>query len=160
MKQRLACGATACLAFFGPAMAEQTYSNDGVGMAKSTSVPYVIGEGHVVMQIASRYSDLKTDDASNPLNGATGPCFGSVEITAGQISGGGHCVYTDKEGDMAVLTWASEQLGEGGANMGSWSLIGGSGKYAGATGGGTFDASAANETGDQTNVVTGQIILK
>lgn len=160
MKQFLVPAVAACVALSTSALAEQSYSNDGVGTAMSKSMVHMIGEGHMVMQIHSTYSNLATSDASNPLNGATGPCFGSVEIKAGALTGGGHCVYTDTQGDMAVLTWSAQQLGQGGSNMGAWQLMGGSGKYAGASGGGQYDAATNPDTGAQTNTVTGSITLR
>lgn len=160
MKQFLIMGSVACVAFSTSALAEQTYSNNGIGTAQSSPMVHAIGEGHMVMQVQSQFSNLETDDSSNPLNGATGPCFGSVEIIAPAISGGGHCVYTDSQGDIAILTWTSEKLGPKGSNMGTWQLVGGNGKYVGASGGGTFDAATNPETGAQTNQVTGDITLQ
>ena len=146
-------------ALVSTAEAEQMFSNAGIGKAMSSSQAHEIAEGHVVVNTHSTYSGLATEDASNPLNGATGPCFGSMEIRAPEISGAGHCVYTDGDGDLAVIAWKADTLGQGGMTGGEWSLTGGSGKYAGGSGGGRYEVVTDNGSGEQTNTVTGDITL-
>ncbi|MCV2882845.1 hypothetical protein [Actibacterium sp. XHP0104] len=160
MKQLLFLGAAAFCALSLPTQAEQTYSNTGMAKAKVMSTVHGIGDGHMVIQIHSEFTNVTTEDTSNPLNGASGPCFGSVEIIVPNVTGGGHCVYTDTQGDMAVLTWTSTQLTEGGGTAGSWQLTGGSGKYAGATGGGGYATTTDNDAGIQTNQISGDITLR
>lgn len=159
MKSIMVLSGVALLATAGSVMAEQTFSNKGMGTAQSASSTHAVGEGHVVIATTSSYSDLATDDPDNPLNGATGPCFGSMEFKAGVLTGGGNCVYTDKEGDMAVMDWTASKMGEAGPE-GSWTLTGGSGKYVGASGSGMYAVATDPDNGSQVNTVTGEITLK
>ncbi|SPH17834.1 hypothetical protein DEA8626_01361 [Defluviimonas aquaemixtae] len=159
MKSILCLSTALSFAAATAALAEQTYSNNGVGTAQATSTMHEIAEGHVLVEIESSYSNIAPEDESNPLNGATGPCFGSMEIMAPNISGAGHCVYTDADGDIAIIAWNADTLGEGGATGGEWSLTGGNGKYAGGSGGGRYDVVTDAATGAQTNTVTGEITL-
>lgn len=141
------------------ALAQQSFSNNGVGTATTSSTSVQIAEGHVLINTQSTYSNLATEDGNNPLNGATGPCFGAMEITAPAIRGSGYCVFTDAGGDMAVVAWTADTLGAEGATGGQWSLTGGSGKYDGANGSGRYDLATNAQTGEQTNTVTGEITL-
>ena len=159
MKSIFVLSGAAMLAIAGPVWAEQTFSNNGTGTAQSTSTTHAIAEGHVLIETSSVYSDLSTDDPNNPLNGATGPCFGSMEFKGGVLSGGGKCVYSDKDGDMAVMDWTAEKMGKGGPE-GSWMLTGGSGKYIGGSGGGTYAVMTDPGDGSQVNTVSGEFTLK
>ena len=68
-------------------------------------------------------------------------CWGTVEYSKGEGQGQGHCVGTDPSGDQIAMTVNDEKhkLDQKSWN-GSWTYIGGSGKYTELTGGGKYVA--------------------
>lgn len=135
-----------------PAAAD-TYTGKGMGTAMNKMMP--IADGHIVMQTFSEYESFEVSD-DHPLKGASGPCIGSLEINAGAVSGSGKCVYTTAEGEMAVMNWMAKGLSAEGAVEGDWTVSGGTGKWAGASGGGTFSSLTNPDTGKFVNDVTGE----
>ena len=78
-----------------------------------------------------------TSDPGNPLNRASGDCDGACVAGAdGNPTCMGSCSWVDTDGDLAFFTWS-------GATEGEWRLEGGTGKYAEASGQGTWKADAA-----------------
>ncbi len=141
-----------------PAFAE-TFSSGAVGTGTSSNEPVPIAEGHIVMRTSASYSMFEVA-AGHPLEGASGPCFGAVEIKGGAVSGGGNCVYDTASGDKAVMVWTATGLGADGALTGDWSVSGGSGAWSGASGGGTFSSLTNPETGKFVNTITGDITVE
>lgn len=82
---------------------------------------------------------IKVDDESAPINDSSQECVGAFVIQDGQtIEGHGYCVAHDAGGDTWWLSYAA------GPTESAWMVTGGTGKYAGMTGGGnTFYASDA-----------------
>lgn len=136
-----------------------SFESTGTATGQSKNTPHPVAEGHVLMQMHTEYDGFDMADTSNPLHGAAGPCFGSLEIAAGRISGGGLCRLTDTAGEHAVIRWQSERLDAEGQNHGVWMVLGGTGKWAGASGGGRFAAKADPETGTTTNQLSGAVSL-
>lgn len=77
-------------------------------------------------------------DETNPLNNAAITCPGDNDLGH---SAGGYCVATDSAGDSVFMTWESN----GGVpiSLGSYTYTGGTGKFAGASGGGKFEGHFA-----------------
>ena len=77
---------------------------------------------------------LVTDDASSPLHLVGMSCAGSTVVgdDGNSSSGGGHCVIVDQAGEIIWAWWLGEQ------NGGTWGFLGGTGKFAGAQGNGTW----------------------
>jgi hypothetical protein len=69
------------------------------------------------------------------LDGSTFECLFQVSIDATSRNGNGVCVIVDADGDKTSQNYA----GVNGA--GKWNFIGGTGKYAGITGGGDYKPS-------------------
>ena len=159
MRNVVICSAAAFLAASTAAHAGGTYSMAGTGSAEIASTAHEVAEGHMIINALSNYSALETEDAENPLNGASGPCFGAIEVKAPEMKGEGHCVYTDGDGDIAVLHWITSAMNDSRGPVGEWHLTGGSGKYAGASGGGGYSVVSDYETKTQVNTVTGEITL-
>lgn len=153
---RLLTAAALCAA--SPLMAE-TFEGSGKGMGTSMNEMIPIAEGHMVMKTSGMYESFEVSD-DHPLKGATGPCFGSAEMKGSDLSGGGHCTYTTAEGEMAVISWTMTNLGEGGAVEGDWSVSGGTGKWASASGGGRFSSLTNPDTGKFVNTVTGSFTFE
>ncbi len=78
-----------------------------------------------------------TVDPSHPLNRASGNCDGGcVTDTEGNTTCMGSCTWVDMDGDLVFFTW-------NGQDEGKWWMKGGTGKYAGGSGEGTWVADAA-----------------
>ncbi|WP_052248757.1 hypothetical protein [Leisingera sp. ANG-Vp] len=150
---------TAALIVFpaGACLAETTWNEPGkgTGILKASSVE--IARDHTLMQISSTYDALEMQNPSHPLHGASGPCFGAVEVLGKTVSGSGVCAFTDRNGDKAVLRWTAERLGTDGAMSGRWTLTGGTGNWEIAQGSGTYSSLADPASGALTNKFTGRV---
>lgn len=78
-----------------------------------------------------------SEDPSSPMHLAAGECGGTLlSASDGIMQGGGNCSRKDKDGDVYHEQWtfpASKEF------KGTWKLVGGTGKYANATGSGTWE---------------------
>ena len=117
-----------------------------------------LAEGLVVIHAATDYTGFEMANPGNPMASAAGPCFGSVVINGGRVTGGGHCAYTDADGDGWVAEWTADGVSEDGRTQGDWQIVAGTGKWQGATGGGRFDAGT-DAAGTYTNNVTGSVTM-
>ena len=95
-----------------------------------------------------------TTDPNHPLNQASGDCDGACIIDAnGNSTCMGSCTWVDSDGHLAFFTWT-------GLDKGSWRLVGGSGKYAHATGRGTWEGTGTYPGGIMRNTWQGDIDIK
>ncbi|MBJ3762736.1 hypothetical protein ILP92_08265 [Maribius pontilimi] len=129
----------------------------GTGHGTSDNQPMPLTEDIVAVQVASTYERFDSDDPDNPLVGLSGPCWGSMLMNAGAVSGSGLCRYSDEDGGEAVLSWTAEAV-ENGRTQGSWEVVGGTGSWEGVTGGGSFDAGT-DDAGAYTNNVIGELTM-
>lgn len=156
------CSITALICTFvasGAATAGTEWDQDGVGSGSSTSTVTQIADGYMVMHVSSAYDTVEMADPDHPMHGASGPCFGAVEIAAAAASGGGICTFTDSSGHMAVLHWEAERMEASGALIGNWSISGGTGPWDGASGGGQFSSLTDPASGNFVNTITSKITL-
>ena len=130
----------------------------GTGHGTATSTPMSVSDNLVVVHATTEYTGFDGENPDNPMTSFKGPCFGSVLIKAGVVSGGGNCQYTDGDGEMAVVSWTADGMSADGRTQGNWEIVGGSGKWAAATGGGRFDAGT-DDQGVYTNKVTGEVSM-
>lgn len=137
----------------GPALAE-TVDASGKGMGASANEMTAVADGHMVMKTSSVYDGFETE---GPFKGATGECFGAAEVKAGAVDGAGLCLFRTEGDETAIVSWAMNALGEGGATMGQWQVTGGTGKWATASGGGDFTNTTNPETGRFENVISGEV---
>jgi len=151
--------ATLCILCAGGAVAETTWNQPGKGTGVTKASTVEIAEGHSLMQISSTYDTVEMQDASHPMHGAAGPCFGSVEISGTAVSGSGVCAFTDSGGDKVVLHWTADAMEASGAMAGNWTLTGGTGKWAEAEGGGTYSSLADPASGTFVNTITSKLTL-
>lgn len=128
----------------------------GVGHGQSMNEVTAINDGLVVVKVDTMYEHFESENPDNPLASVTGPCFGSMVIKAGVPQGGGNCNYSDADGDAVVMSWTAEAITEDGYTTGTWEIAGGTGKWAEASGGGTFRAGT-DADGMYSNTVTGEI---
>lgn len=156
------CSITALICAFAAssaATAGTDWDQGGKGAGSSTSTVTPISDGHMVMHVSSTYDIIDMADPDHPMHGASGPCFGAVEIAAAAASGGGICAFTDSGGNRVVLHWDAEGMDASGALIGSWSLSGGTGPWKGASGGGQFSSLTDQASGDFVNTITSKITL-
>ena len=136
-----------------------TMPTKGMGMGKADLQVMPLGENHMLMHTNTMYATYEMDTPGDPLQGMKGPCFGSMEVMSGKVAGGGHCAFTHTNGDMAAIKWTATGMSPEGAITGSWEVTGGTGKWMGATGGGTFSSLTDRETGTNENIVEGEVTL-
>jgi hypothetical protein len=140
-----------------PALA-QTFDASGVWTYTPQLVPHPVADDLVALHLSSSYDRFEPVSPDYPLPEATGQCFGAMLIRAAQASGGGNCHIVDADGDMFISEWIAEGMDAESMTTGRWALIGGNGKYSGASGGGTF-RSGADASGTYRNEVTGEMTL-
>ena len=143
-----------------PAFSGGTYDSSGVGYGTSQNEVTPIADGHMVMSSATTWDTMDMANADHPFQGMSGKCFGAVEVKVPNAAGSGHCVFTDGDGDQNVNRWVATGLGADGALQGSWTVVGGTGKFAGASGGGMFSSLTDQATGKFENTITGALTLK
>lgn len=149
------------LAWVAAAEAGETFDAAGKGMATDKSVVYRIGENHILIDNNNVYSTFEAADPNNPMNGMSGTCFGSTEVKAGVVTSNGICDWTDTGGDKAVIRWFGSHVDAKGTVYGTWLLHGGTGKWVGAAGGGTYAVSPASpDSKERVNMVEGAITLR
>jgi hypothetical protein len=127
----------------------------GTGHGTSMSTPMPVSDGVVMINAQTMYEGF---DGDGPLANAKGPCFGGILIDKGAVSGHGLCHYTVESGDVAMIRWVAEGVTADGRTTGTWTVLGGSGAWDGATGGGAFNAGT-DAAGAYTNMVTGEITM-
>ena len=142
------------------AFAGDVASVSGVGKGKATSMVEAVSKGHVLMQSVTEYKSFESVDAKSPFNGMTGKCWGAIEIKPPAASGKGNCAFTTASGDKHFNTWTATGLTKDGAVVGTWTMIGGTGKYVGASGGGKFRSLTDRDAGTFVNTVSGAVIFK
>ena len=110
--------------------------------------------GRVVETVSSGFTLM--GDTGDPLHMSSLDCDGTTEFDADGniVQGGGFCTLTDKDHDAYWTWWAMD------ADGGTWGVFAGTGKYEGATGGGTWEVSEEWPDGKFENIWRGEIILK
>jgi len=108
----------------------------------------------VVYTTLGNHQVCTTKDPNHPMHRASGDCDGAcVTKPEGEPTCMGSCTWVDQDGDLAFFVWD-------GAEEGHWSLKGGSGKYAEASGHGTWKGDAAYAGGITGNSWSGVIEMK
>ena len=151
--------AAALTAMAAPALAGGTFDSAGVGKGMSQNEITPIAENHMVMQSLTVWETMEMSDAGHPFQGMSGSCFGAVEIKVPNATGAGNCVFSDGDGDKSINRWTATGLNAEGALVGSWSVVGGTGKFAGSSGGGTFVSLTDQSTGKFENTITGALSM-
>lgn len=136
----------------------ETYKANGKGMGVNANQVYALSDGHAVIKSQTDYDGFEVE-AGNPLEGATGSCFGALLVKGADVSGTGNCVFDTASGDKAVMTWTATGLGADGALTGDWTVSGGTGNWASATGGGTFSSLTDPDTSKFVNTISGSITI-
>lgn len=101
-----------------------------------------LGEGHSVALWRGR-GVAYADDPESPLHLAAVDCAGSFEFMPdGTSKESGHCTYTTVDGDKLFDRWWQSP----GMESARYEWIGGTGKWAGATGGGSYSVTQLSES--------------
>ena len=97
----------------------------------------MIDKGHAYW--VGQFSGVYTEpDTSNPLNDSAWQCPGFNDVGT---AAGGYCVISDAAGDALYAKWQND--GGVPVSKGTYVYTGGTGKFAGATGGGDFSGHFA-----------------
>jgi hypothetical protein len=115
------------------AWAQQKIEEAGRNVAVRDNQVSELEEGHIVVLINTK-GVIMPDDPSHPFNMAPIDCMGIVEeLPDGTYKGNGYCTNTDPEGDKVFSTWSESSAAES-----QYELTGGTGKFEGARGEGTY----------------------
>ncbi len=122
------CGAAALA---GPAQAGDTeYGGTFCGHWKSMMVQ----SSPEVSAFNTEFWGVQTPDSTiKPLANATNHCMENDIFMQGRMSAHGECLWTDADGDTFIGTYTDEP-----GKPGVWTFLGGTGKWKGVTGGGTY----------------------
>ncbi len=127
--QRIAV--TVCLLAFAaqPALAQTTINVESEGVSVTNLHNFELGEGTTAQQFDLRFVETGTGGDIAGANLA-GECYGFAEITANTYTDSMLCVTRQTETDSYVYRMQFNTDGW------DWTVIGGTGKFAGATGSG------------------------
>ena len=113
--------------------AQQKIEEAGMDIVLRDQQVSELEKGHIVILVNEKGASI-ADDPSNPLHMTEVDCIGMIEEFPDKtFKGGGYCTNTDREGDKAFARWsASSDMPES-----RYEIVGGTGKFEGAKGGGT-----------------------
>lgn len=143
----------------GAAMADGgSYDISGTTVGKASNEYMPLGGKHLFIKSNTDYT---LPDNGTPMAGMNGTCTGNMLVTMGAgAEGSGICTWTDADGDTWYGPWAVNGMTAERAALGTWYVSGGTGKFATATGGGTFVTLTNPDTGDSKLNVLGSVTLK
>ena len=136
------------------------FNTDGVATGQTESSILEFAPDHRVMNLRVDFSKFEMQDETHPMNQASGPCFGTVEIRAGAVEGNGVCVLDGLEGDRVLLGWVARRIDGNDVISGYWNVNRGAGLWEKASGGGTFTLNMNAANGATTNSLKGAVTLR
>jgi hypothetical protein len=122
----------------GTAQAETKSDLAAVSVGSNQSIHHQLSDSHIYVTGINIHEKITTSDPDNPLNGAAGTCSGVLEFIDGKMDASGYCRFKDTSGDIHIGQWTGREMTEDGVFKGDFTVLGGTGKWDGATGGGTF----------------------
>lgn len=146
-------------AFATASYAGETLDGGGEWTGTSTPVVHMLGEGHMLMNVSSKYENYQSTIENNPMVGMQGDCFGALEFKGPAANGSGLCAFANASGDTIAVRWTAKEVNADGALIGMWEYIGATGALAGITGSGEFASTTDQATGIFKNVLTGSTTL-
>lgn len=146
------------LALMATAAHAATWDMTGSATGVSQRDVFPIAEGHMAMNLDTSVSAIALAD-DHPFMGMDGSCNASMVVQAPAASGSGICVYSNGNGDTAIISFEIAGLTAEGGLFGSWIAVGGTGAMSGVTGGGGYVNSATDDAGAFSQTVTGAITL-
>jgi hypothetical protein len=116
----------------------QEISFDGVQYASGHFQPVQLEPNHTYLLVKEWRAIHVSKDPSNITNGIRVECTGFIDAKAdGTFNSDGYCNHWDKDGHHWVGHWWNNSKME----VGRFEVVSGTGKYAGATGGGTANCN-------------------
>ena len=104
----------------------------------SKSVVMPLSPAHVVIVINGTAMGVVAANPNDPAAGSTGQCGGLMEIKKGQPSGNGYCSFSDLDKHKFNVAFKVTGMTPKRLTSGEWKYVGGTGKWTGVTGGGTY----------------------
>ena len=86
------------------------------------------------------------DSAFKPWSNATNHCAGNMVVMQGKSAARGECLWTDADGDTFIGSFVDEP----GKPSGVWTFLGGTGKWKGVSGSGTYQYVSSSQRADGT----------
>jgi len=125
--------ALAALLASGASYAQQSYENM---TCRAGTVTMIAQAEKLFVWALDHRGVTQSKDPSDPFHGFTQRCVGTVANVEGKLSANGWCRSVDpKTGDWTLVDWTgSDKPGHG-----TWSFRYGTGKWKGASGGGTYE---------------------
>jgi hypothetical protein len=136
----IAVGVVAVAASGPPALAGETGTLKGRGVLVVTSSQTIAVPGRPDHQVIPSVMDgsMITDERGAAFDGARYQIVDMVD-SAGMVNGG-YKTFTTADGSMLFARYRTLD-GSGAHYTGKWEITGGTGKFEGATGGGTWDGT-------------------
>jgi uncharacterized protein YaiE (UPF0345 family) len=133
----LAGAAVSFLAVAPESRAQERSDSGDFTFLTTSSEEMPLSDGHLLVRVVQSGMVFAADPAS-PLDRSATTCSGSMVMDAsarGTVVSG-HCDMVDEDEDVWTIWYAGDQDG------GSWGFMGGTGKFEGVEGRGTFSADA------------------
>jgi hypothetical protein len=142
-------------ASLGVAQAAEVKVDATITLVTVSNETSTLNDGRTVMRIHQK-GIIRASDPTSPFNLSPQDCFGTLVVAkeGSAFEGAGSCDAIDKDGDIWWLWWSDSKAGS------PWSVIRGTGKYEGMTGGGTTVTDVQLPDGRSSITVTGTITLK
>ncbi len=115
---------------------ERSHSGDFAFMT-TASEEMPLSDGQVLMRVVQS-GMVFADDPASPIDRTATTCTGStvMDATGRATVVSGHCDGVDADGDVWTIWYGGDEDG------GDWGYMGGTGKFEGIEGGGTFSAES------------------
>ncbi len=159
------CFAAAALTFAYAALLQPANAGETVSMKSGQyyiqdhAGSFEMGEGHTII-FARWYGTQVNQDAGSAMHHARLDCTGMIDARPDGWDANGYCMHTDRDGDQWVGKWRNGSSMDSGAYE---VFRGVSGKYVGASGGGTVTSCTDLVAGPRANMVCdvdGEIVLQ
>lgn len=135
-----------------------SYDVSGTSIGQSDSKYTPLGETHLFIDLDSTHT---LSDNGTPIAGMEGKCSGHMQVEIGAGAQGiGVCIWADKDGDKWFGSFTVTGMNADRVTQGTWYVTGGTGKFASATGGGSFNTLTNPDSGESKLDVFGSITLK
>jgi hypothetical protein len=138
----LAAGAQAQM----PKQGDLSWNHYLSGTFKATKV----GDDFLIVT-SENHGPIVSDSGAGPFHELAGRCVGQVLYVKGVGRNQGHCMFVDRAGDQWVAEFSApaQRLGATSTN-GTARFVGGTGKFAGITGGGEYTYTPMRPVADGT----------
>jgi hypothetical protein len=132
---------------------ERSHSGDFAFMT-TASEEMPLSDGQVLMRVVQS-GMVFADDPASPIDRTATTCTGStvMDATGRATVVSGHCDGVDADGDVWTIWYGGDEDG------GDWGYMGGTGKFEGIKGGGTFSAESQWSDGRGINSWEGKYTL-